>query len=182
MVIEVMGREAGWIALHSGLAAGADVVLIPEIPFAMESIFACIRQREIAGKNFTILVVAEGVKLPESEAGLAADGRSVASSGTAARVIGESIARGIQRETRVTVLGHIQRGGSPSPFDRILCTRFGAASTDLIARGEFGRMVCLRAGAISSVDIAEAAQAPRCVDPNSEIVRMARAIGVCFGD
>ena len=165
MVIEVMGREAGWIALESGLAAGADVILIPEIPFNLQIISECIKQRERAGKKFTIVVVAEGIPVPEEKAH-ATEGRSVVpATGIAANWVGEALARCTQRETRITVLGHIQRGGPPSPFDRILCTRFGVAATDLVAQGRFGRMVCLQQGEIADVDIAEAVRTTRRVDP-----------------
>jgi 6-phosphofructokinase 1 len=181
MVIEVMGREAGWIGLESGIAAGADVILIPEIPFVMDRIVDCISRRQAAGKHFTIVVVAEGIQTSEPQA---ADERAFMAgrTGRAGYSIGDCIARRTRHDTRVTVLGHIQRGGSPSPFDRILCTRFGVAATELVARGEFGRMVALRAGAIESVEIAEAVRTTRYVDPHCDLVRMARTIGVCFGD
>jgi 6-phosphofructokinase 1 len=181
MVIEVMGREAGWIGLQSGLAAGADVILIPEIPFAMNKVVDCISRRRAAGKHFTIVVVAEGIDVSAPQLTDEAS-FTVGRSGRAGYAIGDCIARCTQHDTRVTVLGHIQRGGPPSPFDRVLCTRFGVAATELVARGEFGRMVVLRAGTIESVDIAEAVRTTRCVDPRCDIVRMARAIGVCFGD
>jgi len=183
MVIEVMGRNAGWIALEAGLASGADVILIPEVPFDLEKICDCIHQREKAGKNFTIVVVAEGIKLPgDPEAKRVEDKRAIPRAGTAAYWVGDALARGTRRDTRVTILGHIQRGGPPSPFDRILCTRFGVAATELIAQGKFGKMVCLKDGAIQSVDIAEAVRVTRLVDPQGELVRIARATGVCFGD
>lgn len=181
MVIEVMGREAGWIALEAGLASGADVILIPEIPFRLENICEYVKQREQAGKRFTIVVVAEGITLPDpSQTG--AEKHTHIRPGVAANWVGDALARCTQRDTRVTVLGHIQRGGSPSPFDRILCTRFGVAATDLVAAGNFGRMVGLHQGEIGDVDLAEAVRIPRCVDPEGEMVRIARATGVCFGD
>jgi len=183
MLIEVMGRDVGWIALESGLAGGAHVVLIPEIPFSIERICEFVRQREQQGKRFTIIVVAEGVRLPpelaerrERERRLSPRAHSVTG------IIADAIGGFAKRETRVTVLGHIQRGGSPSPFDRILSTRFGVAAVELIAAGGFGRMVCLRGGRVEAVDIAEAVGAMKYVDPNGELVRVARAIGMCFGD
>ncbi len=179
MVIEVMGREAGWIALEAGLASGADVILIPEVPFRLENICDYVAQREQYGKRFTIVVVAEGISLPGSSQ--ADEKRTHMRPGAAANWVGESLARCTQRDTRVTVLGHIQRGGPPSPFDRILCTRFGVAATDLVAEEKFGTMVCLSRGEIGRVSIAEAA-ITRCVDPKGELVRIARATGVCFGD
>ena len=183
MVVEVMGREAGWIALEAGLAAGADVILIPEIPFNLENICDCVRQRDRAGKKFTIVVVAEGIAIPGNPQSVAEEGKSIIPrSGRAAYWIGDMLARETKHDTRVTVLGHIQRGGSPSSFDRILCTRFGVAATELVAQGQFGKMVSLKDGIIQSVDIEEAVRITRVVDPQGELVRIARATGVCLGD
>lgn len=175
MVIEVMGREAGWIALEAGIAAGADVVLIPEIPFQLEKICESVRQRELSGKRFTIVVVAEGIPI-------AGRAETQIKPGTAAAWVADALAHCTKRDTRVTVLGHIQRGGPPSPFDRILCTRFGVAATALVAAENFGRMVCLNRGVVGDVDIAEAVRITRCVEPDGELVRIARATGVCLGD
>ena len=146
MVIEVMGRDAGWIALHSGLAGGADVILIPEIPFTIETVCESIRRREALGRNFCLVVVAEGVRLPKLD-GLGKP-FPMPQPGQMGNAIGFAIREYLKREVRVTVLGHVQRGGSPSPFDRILATRYGVSAVDLVARGEYGRMVCLRAGKI----------------------------------
>jgi len=129
------------------------------------------------------VVVAEGVKLPPELAEKCAQERRISPrAGSVAGLIADAIGNCTKRETRVTVLGHLQRGGSPSPFDRILSTRFGVAAVDLIAQGGFGRMVCLRGGRVEAVDIAEAVGAIKCVDPNGELVRTARAMGMCFGD
>jgi len=183
MLVEVMGRDVGWIALESALAGGAHVVLIPEIPFSIDRICEFVRQREQQGKRFTIVVVAEGIKLrPELAQKFEQERRISPRAGSVAGLIADAIGRCSKRETRVAVLGHIQRGGSPSPFDRILSTRFGVAAVELIAAGGFGRMVCLRDGRVGAVDIAEAVGAMKCVDPNGELVRVARAIGMCFGD
>lgn len=183
MVVEVMGRDAGWIAIEAGIAGGAHVILIPEIPFTIEKVCEFVRQREAFGKRFTIIVLAEGVKMPaDMEEKFAQEKRAVPRPGTIGNLIGEAIAMCSRRETRVTVLGHIQRGGSPSPFDRILSTRFGVAAVELIAKRQFGRMVCLREAKIQSVDIADAIGAMKSVDPNGEMVRVAKAIGVSFGD
>jgi ATP-dependent phosphofructokinase / diphosphate-dependent phosphofructokinase len=183
MLVEVMGRDVGWIALESALAGGAHVALIPEVTFSIERVCDFVRQREQQGRRFTIIVVAEGVKLPpelaekrEQERRLSPRAHSVTG------VIADAIGRATKRETRVTVLGHIQRGGSPSPFDRILSTRFGVAAVELIKSGGFGKMVCLRGGRVEAVDIAEAVGSMKCVDPNGELVRVARAVGICFGD
>src|SRR5215472_2684473 len=180
MVIEVMGRDAGWIALHSGIAGGADVILIPEIPFSLETVCERLRERAAAGKKFSLVVVAEGVKLPP----LAPNGKPFPPPrpGQVGILIGEAIHDLLKKDVRVTVLGHIQRGGSPSPFDRILATRFGVEAVELVARGEFGRMVCLRAGEIESVMLDEAVGINRQVDPRGSMVRTARAVGLTFGD
>jgi phosphofructokinase-like protein len=183
MLVEVMGRDTGWIALEAGLAAGAHVILIPEIPFTIDRICDFVRGRESDGRKYTTIVVAEGVKLPAEIAVFAPpERRAVPRGGVMAGQIGDALAKKLQREVRVTVLGHIQRGGSPSPFDRILSTRFGVAATDLIARGEFGRMVCLKGAHVLSVDIAEAVGVLKSVDPKGELVETARAIGISFGD
>ena len=183
MVVEVMGRDAGWIALEGAMAGGADVVLIPEIPFSIESVCNYIAERERQGKRFTIVVVAEGVKLPSDlVAQFEKERRSSARAGTVAQIIGDAIGMRSRKEVRVTVLGHTQRGGSPSPFDRILSTRFGVAAVELIARGDFGKMVALRGGQVVSVDVAEAIGQMKKVDPDGQLVRAAKSIGMCFGD
>jgi 6-phosphofructokinase 1 len=175
MVVEVMGRDAGWIALEAGIAGGAHIILIPEIPFTMERLCEHVSLRESYGKYFTIVVVAEGVKVPPE----LKDNRRA---GAVGNMIGNAIATGAGKEVRVSVLGHIQRGGSPTPFDRILSTRFGVAAVDLIAQGQFGKMVCLRNECIRAVDIHEAIGKMKMVDPAGELVRTARAIGISFGD
>jgi ATP-dependent phosphofructokinase / diphosphate-dependent phosphofructokinase len=180
IVVEVMGRDAGWIALHSGLAGGADVILIPEIPFTIEAVCECIKRHENVGKGFCIIVVAEGVKLPERDA-LGKPFPKV-QPGQVGNSIGFAIREFLKREVRVTVLGHVQRGGSPSPFDRILSTRFGAYAAEMVCRGEYGRMVCLRSGEIHSVPLGEAIGANKNVNPASDYVRAARAVGITFGD
>jgi len=175
MVVEVMGRDAGWIALEAGIAGGAHVILIPEIPFSIHKICEHVALRESYGKRFTIIVVAEGVKLPVEWA----ENRRTGSVGNR---IGDSVATGTRKDVRVSVLGHIQRGGSPTPFDRILATRFGVAAVDLIAEGGFGKMVCLRNERIEAVSMADAVGQLKTVDPHGQIVNTARAIGISFGD
>lgn len=183
MVVEVMGRDAGWIALEGAIAGGADVVLIPEIPFNIDRVCDFIAERERRGKRFTIVVVAEGVKPgPELAAQLDRERRSALRAGTVGNLIGDAIGMRSHKEVRVTVLGHTQRGGSPSPFDRVLSTQFGVEAVELIARGEFGKMVALRGGQIISVDVAEAIGQMKRVDPNGQLVHIARAVGMCFGD
>lgn len=180
MVIEVMGRNAGWIALHSGIAGGADVILIPEIPFTIETVCEKLRERTASGKKFSLVVVAEGAKLPPLDP--FGTPFPAPRPGQVGILIGEAIHKSLKQDVRVTVLGHIQRGGSPSPFDRILATRFGVEAVELVARREFGRMVCLRAGEIESVTLDEAVGETRLVDPKGSMVRTARAVGITFGD
>jgi phosphofructokinase-like protein len=180
MVIEVMGRDAGWIALHSGIAGGADVILIPEIPFTIETVCDRLRERAATGKKFSMVVVAEGIKLPPTDSH--GNPFPTPRPGQVGFVIGDAIHTILKKDVRVTVLGHIQRGGSPSPFDRILATRFGVEAVELVARGDFGRMVCLRAGEIESVTLDEAVGETRLVDPKGSMVRTARAVGITFGD
>jgi phosphofructokinase-like protein len=175
IVVEVMGRDCGWIALEAGIAGGAHVILIPEIPFTIRSVCDCIAARTAIGKHFTIVVVAEGVKsAPELK-----ENRRASSVGN---LIGNAIAQRSHKEVRVSVLGHIQRGGSPSPYDRVLATRFGVAAVDLIADSKFGQMVALRSGSIVAVDVADAIGNLNAVDPKGELVRAAKAIGIGFGD
>jgi phosphofructokinase-like protein len=175
MVVEVMGRDCGWIALAGGIAGGAHIILIPEIPFTIKSVCNSIAQRESRGSHFTIVVVAEGVKLPPE----LKENRRAGSVGT---LIGNAVAHGSHKEVRVSVLGHIQRGGSPSPFDRVLATRFGVSAVELIANGEFGKMVALHANTVIGVDMAHAIGQLKSVSPSGELVRTARAIGIGFGD
>jgi 6-phosphofructokinase 1 len=175
MVVEVMGRDAGWIALEAGIAGGAHIILIPEIPFRMQKICEILEERERHGKCFTIIVVAEGVKLPVEMA-------HMARTSPVGNLIGDVITLLARKEVRVSVLGYIQRGGSPSPYDRILGTRFGVAAVDLIAAAGFGKMVCLQQESIRAVSIADAVGKMKVVDPNGEIASAARAIGIRFGD
>ena len=175
IVVEVMGRDCGWIALGAGIAGGAHVILIPEIPFSVRRVCDSIAAREAAGKRFTIVVIAEGVKLPP-ELKQMSRGQPVGNT------VGDAIGLFAGKEVRVSVLGHIQRGGSPSPYDRVLATRFGVAAVDLIAAGSFGKMVALRAGSIVSVDVATAIGRLNSIDPAGELVCTAKAIGISFGD
>ena len=175
IVVEVMGRDCGWIALEAGIAGGAHIILIPEIPSTIKGICESIALRERIGKHFTIVVVAEGIKLPHEL-------KQMSRGWPVGNTIGDAIGLFSNKEVRVSVLGHIQRGGSPSPFDRVLATRFGVAAVELIAEGGFGKMVALRCGKIVSVDVADAIGHLNSVDPKGELVRTARAIGIGFGD
>lgn len=167
MVIEVMGHKAGWIALYSGMASGGDVILLPERPYSMENISKTIMERMHRGKNYSIVVVAEG--LPTESLGRA----------------GEYIASNIERmtgiETRETVLGYIQRGGAPVSYDRILSTRMGSHAVELIASGNFGRMVSLTDNHLTSVPLAEVAGKTRLVPIDHELIIQGERMGICFG-
>jgi 6-phosphofructokinase 1 len=186
MLVEVMGRNAGWIGLEAGLAGGADVILIPEIPYRLEEIANAVVRRARSGSKFSIIVVSEGA-LPAGGQPTyvgAAGGTIVGTArlgGVCDRLAGE-IAELSGAETRATVLGHLQRGGSPSPFDRVLGTRFGAGAAHLIARGGLGRMVALRGTEIVDVPIADAIALPKLVEPTGELVQTARSLGISFGN
>ena len=183
MVLELMGREAGFIALHAGISGGADVILIPEIPFKFEAVLAKIRQRIERGSLFSILAVSEGAKpLGGNEIfSRSGDEIYVPRLGGVGQLVGEYIEKQ-GYETRVTVLGHLQRGGTPTAFDRWLATRFGAAAVRLAARGGFDRMVSLRSEQITDVTLEEALAVPRRVDLNGDAVITARGMGIAFGD
>jgi len=169
MVIEIMGHNAGWLALYSGMAGGGDVILIPEIPHNEKVVMDYLRKRADNNKPYSIVVVAEGIAIPEGEI-------------SPARYLARRIMEETGLETRETVLGYIQRGGSPSPMDRVLASRFGAAAANLIAKGEFGKMVAQRNGEISSVKLSEVGGKTKLVGKDDPMVRQAREMGTCFGD
>ena len=183
MVLELMGREAGFIALHAGISGGADVILIPEIPFKFEAVLGKIRRRIVRGSLFSILAVSEGAKpLGGNEVfSRSGDEMYVPRLGGVGHLVGEYIEEQ-GYETRVTVLGHLQRGGTPTAFDRWLATRYGAAAVRLAARGGFDRMVSLRSEQITDVTLEEALAVPRRVDLNGDAVLTARGMGIAFGD
>ncbi len=184
MVLEVMGRHAGWIGLYAGIAGGGDVILIPEIPWTFENVCGKILERDQQGKRFTLIVVAEGAQLPEG--GLVTAERRQDSRQTRLGGIGNIVAYEIEkrlgRDTRVCVLGHLQRGGGPTTFDRVLATQFGSHAVRLIIEGRLGEMVCYQPPAINSVPIIEAVNQLSQVDVNSSAVLAARALGISFGD
>ena len=184
MVLEVMGRYAGWIAVYAGLAGGADVILIPEIPFNYESIARKVAEREKAGKRFTIVVVAEGARAAGADFVTSAgqsQNREARLGGIGAQVASE-IQQRTGKESRCVVLGHLQRGGSPTNMDRALCTIFGAKAVELIAEKKFGRMVSFTGSQITSVPIAEATGRLRTVPLDGGFVTAARSMGICLGD
>lgn len=185
MVLEVMGRYAGWIAAYAGLAGGADVILIPEIRFNFESIQGKIAAREAQGKHFTIVIVAEGVTLEDQNFVTLTPSvkeREIRLGGIGHRVALEIETR-TGKETRCVVLGHLQRGGQPTQWDRQLCTRFGVHAVQMIAHQDFGKMVALKEnGMMGPVPLKEAIHKIRYVDPRGELVNTARALGISFGD
>jgi len=185
MVLEVMGRYAGWIALTTGIAGGADVILIPEIPFQMGKVVEKINERSQQDKKFSIIVVAEGAKPVGGEMVVR---KAIEDSYDPIRLggIGNLVAGQIEeltgKETRVTVLGHLQRGGSPTAYDRILATRYGTGAVKLVMEGRFGEMVCLSGTSISSVPLREIAGKMRQVPMDSDLIFSARQLGISFGD
>ncbi len=194
MILEVMGRHAGWIALHSGLAAGAHAILVPEIPYRLDAVLDRIRARyDEEGRNYTLIVVAEGAHPAGQETSYIAE----QTAGTVARVGGAGL--GLERaltaafeadwnptrgvpEVRTTVLGHLQRGGSPGAFDRIVSLRFGCKAVELCIARRWNRMVALRGTEIRSCELSEAVAEPHFVDPASQLVTQARGLGVCLGE
>ncbi|MCB9664155.1 MAG: ATP-dependent 6-phosphofructokinase [Alphaproteobacteria bacterium] len=182
MFLEVMGRDAGHIALESGIAGGADVILLPELPYSPERVASKIHKRRALGRTFSIVVVAEGaVPRALAEGSLRERRARIDAGGGAAAIAREVLSPLVQAEMRFVVLGHLQRGGSPSPFDRILATRFGVGAVDLAAAGRWGELVCLRQGRIEGVPLGDAVQGPRLVDPSGELVATARAVGIELG-
>ena len=184
MVLEVMGRHAGWIALHAGLAGGADVILLPEISWNFESVCRKILDRESVGRRDTLLVVAEGAILPTGDMVCMASTKvnEQVKLGGIGQVVAGEIAQRLDRQTRTVVLGHLQRGGSPTTFDRVLATEFGVLAVQLIHEGRFGEMVCYRPPEIESVPIASAIKLLSRVDPNGSAIRTGRGLGISFGD
>ena len=184
MVLEVMGRYAGWIALESGIAGGADVILIPEIPYDIEKICAAIVERGRRGRRFSVVVAAEGA-FPKGGGRVVREGAGEKAVVERLGGIGEQISRELggflEMDIRVTVLGHLQRGGSPSTFDRCLGSRFGVKAVELIESGAFGQMACLKGRHITSVPIEEAIRTLNLVDPAGEMVRHAEALGIMLG-
>lgn len=174
MLLEVMGRTAGWIALYAGVSGGADCIAIPEVPYDVERFAQKIRERRRRGRQFTLFVVAEGAR----PVGDAAPGHRPVG---AARRLADALSERLDIESRVTVLGHLQRGGSPIPFDRVLATRFGVAAVNLIQNDQWGRLVRLENGEITSVALAEVAVEPRVVDLGHPLIADARAVGIEFG-
>ena len=184
MIVELMGRDAGWLTLRSGLAGGADVILIPEIPFRLESIEEKIEKRNRTGHKFSIIVVAEGARPVGGEQiyQQSRDPLAPRRLGGVGQWLADELGKMTGNEIRVTVLGHVQRGGTPSPFDRILSTRFGAAAVRAVAEGKFGHMVALRNTRIVTILLKEAIHELRVVPLDSDLLITARGLGICLGD
>jgi phosphofructokinase-like protein len=183
MILEVMGRHAGWIALHSGVSGGADVILIPEIPFSFEKVAQKVRERDACDAQFSIVVAAEGAKEVEGDVMYLDKGgrQSAARVGGLGNHLAAELSERTGKEARCVVLGHLQRGGSPNAFDRMLATNFGSAAVRALVRGRAGTMVSLQAANIRTVPLAEAVADLKTVPPESQLVRTARDVGVSFG-
>jgi 6-phosphofructokinase 1 len=178
MILEVMGRNTGWIALHAGLAGSADIILIPEIPFSFESVARKVKERDRAGSRFTNIVVAEG-SYEVGKGEMYSDTQELRLGGMGDHVR-KTVERMTGKESRCVVLGHLQRGGSPNAFDRMLGTNFGACAVRSLANGEAGNMVALQAGTIITVPLSEACANIKTVPPDGQLVRTARDIGISF--
>jgi phosphofructokinase-like protein len=184
MIVEVMGRYAGWIALHAGVAGGADIILIPEIPYDLSVVCESVLGRSSRGKRFSIVVVAEGARARDGQMVVS---RRIAGSPDPIRLggIGPKLANDINAKTglecRAVILGHVQRGGTPTPYDRVLATHFGYTAMELLMKGVKNHLVVLKEGRYSSIPLQRVAGRTKTVSRNHELVRAARAIGTCFG-
>ncbi len=183
MLLEVMGRDAGWIALWAGVAGGADCIAIPEIPYDPDRFTAKIKERRMKGRHFTLIVVAEGARPMEGEKwpSEVQHGKGRIQTEGAASTLARLLTERMDVETRTTVLGHLQRGGSPVAFDRVLATQFGVRAVELILAGRWGEMVCLKGHEVDSVPIRDAVAAYRTVSPDHSLIATARAVGIEFG-
>ncbi|MDY7012954.1 MAG: ATP-dependent 6-phosphofructokinase [Cyanobacteriota bacterium] len=182
MILEVMGRDAGHIALNAGIAGGAHVILIPEIRHSLEQVCRKIEYRQTSGMNYSIAIVSEAVCTETGETVTQNSGDGERRLGGIGQYLAREITQRTKAETRVTVLGHIQRGGIPSPHDRLLASSFGVAAVDLIANQQYDRMVAWQNREVISVPIAEAIKDYRAVDPTDTLVKTARGLGICLGD
>ena len=184
IVVEVMGRYAGWIALHAGVAGGADVILIPEIPYDLDKVAQCIRDRDTWGARFSIVVVAEGARPKGGTMSVveAAHGGHAERLGGAAMICAQELEPRAGKEARYVVLGHLQRGGAPTAFDRTLATRFGGKAVELLLHGQFGKMVANHPPDIVPIPLGEVVGRIKTVPLDSDLIQTARALGVSFGD
>jgi 6-phosphofructokinase len=185
MIMEVMGRDAGWIALHTAIAGGAEICLIPEIPYDIQKIVKKIQSRYINGQGFVNIVISEGAKAKNGTIVSSQGSKGsehVRLGGVAYQLSKQLKDAGCEAEIRETVLGHVQRGGSPTAFDRVLATLFGVKAVELLLEGNFGRMVTLKNNAISSVTLEEATERYNFVEKDGYIVKAAKGLGISFGD
>ena len=178
-VIELMGHKVGWITLCAGIAGGADVILIPEIPYNLEHVIGAIEHRNSQGKNFSIIVIAEGA-LTESEVALSKKERSTLDVSPGVRLAGILSAR-LEQDVRTIIPGHFQRGGDPTSTDRLLCSRFGAMAGELVKKGRFGNMAALRGTEIVAVPLSEVAGKLKSIPPDSQFLQQARSLGISLG-
>lgn len=184
-IVEVMGHKVGWVTLHAGIAGGADIILLPEIPYDVDNVVRAIKSRTEAGKHFTIIAVAEGAitkedaALPKKKLKEKQEKKNYPS---VAYELAEKIQNRMDQEVRITVPGHTQRGGSPCPYDRVLATRLGAAAADLILKEDYGYMVGIKNGNIRKVPLGEVAGKLKMVDPKADIIKEAKIVGISFGD
>ena len=185
-IVEVMGHKVGWLTLHAGIAGGADIILIPEIPYNIDTVVEALKERNRQGKRFSILAVAEGAISKEDASLSKKELKEKRKNGivypSVAYELGAQIEEMTGQEVRVTVPGHTQRGGEPCPYDRVLSTRLGAAAAELIRQKNYGYMVCIKRGEISKVPLEEVAGKLKTVDPDCSIIREAKMVGICFGD
>jgi 6-phosphofructokinase 1 len=185
MIVEVMGHTAGWIALYSGVAGGGDVILIPEIPYDIHGIAEKVKERNKRGKKFSIVVISEGAKPQGGEIviqRLVEESSDPIRLGGIGFILGEQIEKITSLETRTVVMGHLLRGGTPTPFDRILATALGIKAVDMIERKEFGNMVGVKGKSLVRVPLQEVAKGPKTVPPQHPMIKAARALGTSFGD
>jgi len=182
MVLEVMGRHAGWIALYGGIAGGADIILLPEIPFEWEKVAEAVRQRDAGGYKSTMIVIAEGARSKGGDQFYKQNSEGERRLGGIGELAAAEVAERTGKDTRCCVLGHLQRGGAPTTIDRLLGTQFGVRAVELIAQRKFGTMVSYQNAEIIDVPIADAVNRLRLVEPNNQLVATAREIGISFGD
>jgi len=182
MILEVMGRDAGHIAISAGIAGGADAILIPEIPYTIARLCHRLKERQDQGKNYSLIVVSEAVRTETGECVMSTNRLGQCRYGGIGQYLADEICAHIGAETRVTVLGHIQRGGTPSPLERLIASAFGVAAVDLIAEGKYDQMVTWQKRQVVSVPIAEAIAEYRAVNPDGTLVKTARGLGICLGD
>ena len=185
MIVEVMGRNAGWIALHAGVAGGGDIILIPEIPYNLEHITERVKERNRSGKRFSIIVVSEGAKAEDGQVviqKIVKESTDPVRYGGIGFVLGRQIEEMTGIETRAVVLGHLQRGGTPTPYDRVLATRLGTRAVDMIVKGHFGCMVGVQKNELVEVNLTDVAKGQRKVSPDNPLIASAKSVGTSFGD